>query len=58
MGSSWYYLHLGVGHVMFLGYVYAPWVLALFLLDYAVLAALLLALVLYEGGGCMRCRIS
>jgi len=51
MGSSWYYLHLGVGHVMFLGYVYAPWILALFLLDYAVLAALLLALVLYEGGG-------
>jgi hypothetical protein len=50
MGSSWYYLHLGVGHVMFLGYVYAPWILALFLLDYAVLAALLLALVLYEGG--------
>lgn len=51
MGSSWYYLHLGVGHVMFFGYVYAPWILALFLLDYAVIAALLLALVLYEGGG-------
>jgi len=50
MGSSWYYLHLGVGHVMFLGYVYAPWILALFLLDYVVITALLLALVLYEGG--------
>ena len=49
-GQFWYYLHLGVGHVMFLGYVYAPWILALYLLDSVVLPAILLALVLYEGG--------
>lgn len=50
MGSSWYYLHLGVGHVMFMCYVYAPWILALFLLEQSVMAAILLALVIYEGG--------
>ncbi len=33
MGSSWYYLHLGVGHAMFMSYVYAPWALAFFWLS-------------------------
>lgn len=33
MGSSWYYLHLAVGHAMFMSYVYAPWVVAFFWLS-------------------------
>jgi hypothetical protein len=49
MGSSWYYLHMGVGHVWALGYVYAPWIFALFYLSAVTPAAILLALVLYEG---------
>jgi hypothetical protein len=50
MGSSWYYLHMGTGQVTFLGYAYAPWILALFHLSAVTPAAILLALVLYEGG--------
>ncbi len=30
MGSSWYYLHLSVGHLEFMSYAYVPWVLGLF----------------------------
>jgi hypothetical protein len=31
MGASGYYLHLGVGHVTWMGYVYAPWIIAVLL---------------------------
>jgi len=57
MGSSWYYLHLGTGHVMFMAYAYAPWVLALFWLSIEtssfarmLLSAVPLALIMFEGG--------
>lgn len=60
MGSSWYYLHMAAGHVVFLGYVYAPWIVALFYLaagarprsmgTMTLAAAALLALVCFEGG--------
>ncbi len=64
MGSSWYYLHMAVGHVVYLGYVYAPWIVALFYLTSGLTkgasprlnvimmlwAAALLALVFFEGG--------
>ena len=60
MGSSWYYLHMAAGHVVFLGYVYAPWILALFNLavtatpkttrNLMLAAAALLTLVFFEGG--------
>jgi len=64
MGSSWYYLHMAVGHVVYLGYAYAPWIVALFYLasgmaassrpkinvTMMLAAAALLALVFFEGG--------
>ncbi len=33
MGSSWYYLHLGAGHLEFMSYAYVPWVLGFFWLS-------------------------
>jgi hypothetical protein len=64
MGSSWYYLHMAVGHVVFLGYVYAPWIVAFFYMSAGLTentrpkinlammlaTAALLALVFFEGG--------
>ena len=60
MGSSWYYLHMAAGHVVFLGYVYAPWILGLFYLAATaapkrmrrlmIATAALLALIMFEGG--------
>jgi hypothetical protein len=58
--SSWFYLHLAVGHLTFLPYTYLPWILALVVLSInrrrlwlAALAASLLALSLGEGGAIM-----
>lgn len=50
MGSDWYYLHAGVGHVMFMAFVYVPWIWgALYRGKYWV-GGCLLALMIYEGG--------
>jgi hypothetical protein len=55
--SSWLYLHLGIGHVIYLGSLYLPWILALLWrsmrgrsLFPAALGGLLVALTLGEGG--------
>ncbi len=50
MGSSWYYLHLSVGHLEFMSYVYVPWVLALWLSGWMILSGTALALIIFEGG--------
>ncbi|MGD0075263.1 MAG: hypothetical protein ABSD31_13130 [Candidatus Binataceae bacterium] len=56
-GSSWYYDHLAVGHVVMMPYTYIPWIIALFYLCAerrrlvpGLLAGFLMALVLMEGG--------
>jgi hypothetical protein len=56
-GSWWFFLHLAIGHLPFLGYVYMPWVLALAWLSlerrqlsYRAVAGAILALAFYEGG--------
>ena len=55
--SSWFYLHIGEGHTVFLAVMYLPWVAALFCLAVdrkklmpAALAGLLIALTFWEGG--------
>lgn len=55
--SSWFYLHIGNGHVVFLPAAYLPWVAALFCIAVnrkrllpAALAGLLIALIFFEGG--------
>ena len=56
-GSSWYYLHLAVGHSTFMSLVYVPFVVALFWagtrrrqLIFAVAIGLVAALIFFEGG--------
>jgi hypothetical protein len=49
-GSTWYYLHLSVGHLMFAPFFYAPWVLAFVYLNRYWLAGAIIALMIYEGG--------
>jgi hypothetical protein len=56
-GSSWFFLHLAVGHLPFLPYTYMPWVVAFAWLSlerrqlsYSVVAGAILALIFYEGG--------
>ncbi|HTY54244.1 MAG TPA: hypothetical protein VMB26_03535, partial [Candidatus Binataceae bacterium] len=55
--SSWYYLHIGEGHTVFLPAAYLPWIAALFYISVerrkllpAALSGLLVALVFFEGG--------
>ncbi|MGD0075261.1 MAG: hypothetical protein ABSD31_13120 [Candidatus Binataceae bacterium] len=55
--SSWFYLHIGEGHLVFLPAAYMPWVAALFYMAVdrkrlllAALAGLLIALIFFEGG--------
>ena len=56
-GSSWFYLHMGVGHVVFLPALYLPWFIALLWiaaeqrrLFMAALGGAVLALIFFEGG--------
>ena len=55
--SSWYYLHIAIGHLTFLPYAYLPWILGLFVMSMnrrmlgpAAIAGALFALGLGEGG--------
>ncbi|HUO03846.1 MAG TPA: hypothetical protein VMU16_01490 [Candidatus Binataceae bacterium] len=56
-GSSWYYLHVEVGHTSFIPFAYTPWVVAMLCLgadyrqfSFAALGGLAMALMLVEGG--------
>ena len=56
-GSSWYYLHMAVGHTTFIGAAYIPWIIALFRLacarrrlTLAAAAGFFTALIFLEGG--------
>jgi hypothetical protein len=56
-GSSWFYLHMGVGQAVFLPALYLPWFLALLWiateqrkLFMAALSGVVLALMFFEGG--------
>ena len=56
-GSSWFSLHVAVGHATFMGAAYIPWVLAIFWLGVrrrplasGAAAGFLVALILLEGG--------
>jgi hypothetical protein len=55
--SSWFFLHIGEGHTVFLPAAYLPWIAALFYIAVnrrklfpAALCGLLIALVFWEGG--------
>ncbi len=48
--SSGYYLHSGFGHVMFMGYTYAPWVGVMFCRERLWMTAGFLALIFFECG--------
>jgi hypothetical protein len=55
--SSWFYLHIGVGHLNFLPSAYLPWVAALVVIGSArrsllpwILGGLVLAVMFFEGG--------
>jgi hypothetical protein len=55
--SSWFYLHLGAGHLDFISFAYTPWTIAFTLLaierkriGWAAAAASTLALAIFEGG--------
>jgi len=55
--SSWFFLHIGEGHTVFLPAAYLPWVAALFYIAVnrtkllpAALSGLLIALIFWEGG--------
>ena len=55
--SSWFYLHIAIGHLTFLPYAYLPWILALYMMSLkrrllwpAAIAGLLFAVSLGEGG--------
>ena len=49
-GSTWYPLHLSVGHEMFECFVYVPWILAFVYRGSFWLGGIFIALLVYEGG--------